>query len=180
MGSPAPRRAPDAARHPAAAPTQRPPSSLPVYGGDAADQFDDAIDAHAVGLELETYASPKNDLRLRARSQTADEVVRARVKTVTGEAGSGNHSYQISFKTLAHLAGKHPLGDEFTVRIDKTSPSLGIVKSMEGQLVGKTLVIFGKAFRRPDGDRDLHFHASADAPDVADAVKEAVILDEVK
>jgi hypothetical protein len=157
-----------------------PASKLPVYGGDGADQFDDAIEAHAVGLELETYAAPKNDLRLRARAQAADAVVRARVQTVTGEAGSGARTYQISFKTLAHLAGKRPIGEEFTVRIDRTSPSLGIVKNMEGQLVGKTLVIFAKAFGRPDGDREIHFHAAADAADVAAAVKEAVILDEVK
>jgi hypothetical protein len=157
-----------------------PASSLPAYGGDSADQFDDAIEAHAVGLELETYTSPKSDPRLRARAQAADVVVRARVQTVTGEAGAGSRSYQVSFKTVAHLAGKGPIGDEFTVRIDKTSPALGIVKSMEGQLVGKTLVVFAKAFSRPDGDRDIHFHASADAADVAAAVKEAVILDEVK
>ncbi len=157
-----------------------PAAPLPAYGGDNADQFDDTIEAHAVGLELETYAAPKNDLRLRARAQAADAVVRARIQTVTGEMGSGNRSYQLSFRTLAHLAGKRPIGDEFTVRIDKTSPSLGIVKNMEGQLVGKTLIIFAKAFGRTDGERDIHFHAASDSADVAAAVKEAVILDEVK
>ncbi len=157
-----------------------PTSSLPAYGGPAADSFDDTIEPHAVGLELENYESPKNDLRLRARAQSADVVVRARVQTVTGESGSGVRSYQLSFKTVERVAGKRPVGDEFTVRIDKTSPSLGIVKSMEGQLVGKTLVIFAKAFARPDGEREIHFHASADGPDDVEDVKEAVILDEVK
>ncbi len=161
-------------------PTPPPASSLPAYSGTAADQFDDTIEPHAVGLELETYAAPKNDPRLRARAQAADVVMRARVMTVTGEAGSGSQTYQVSFRSVAQLAGKRSLGDEFTVRIDKTSPSLGIVRSMEGQLVGKTLIVFAKAFARSDGDRDIHFHASADAQDVADAVKEAVILDEVK
>jgi hypothetical protein len=165
---------------PAHDPANPPASSLPAYRGDVADQFDDTIEAHAVGLELENYSAPKNDVRLRARALAADTVVRARVQTVTGEAGSGAHSYQLSFRTITRLAGKHPLGDEFTVRVDKTSPSLGIVKSMEGQLVGKTLVVFAKAFARPDGDRDIHFHAAADGADVAAAVKEAVVLDEVK
>ena len=110
----------------------------------------------------------------------ADIVLRARVATVTGESGGGVHSYQISFKTVERLAGKHPVGEEFTVRIDKNSPSLGIVKSMEGQLVGKTLVVFAKAFGRTDGGREIHFHAAADGADIAAAVKEAVILDEVK
>jgi hypothetical protein len=169
-----------AACGPAGPDAKAPGASLPPYGGDSADQFDDTIEPHAVGLELENYTVPKNDPRLRARAQAADVVVRARVQTVTGEASSGIRSYQVSFKTVATLASKHPIGDEFTVRIDKTSPSLGIVKSMEGQLVGKTLVVFAKAFGRPDGDRDVHFHASSDSSDVADAVKEAVILDEVK
>jgi hypothetical protein len=158
----------------------RPGASLPAYGGEGADQFDDTIEPHAVGLALENYASPKSDPRLRARAQAADVVVRARVQTVTGESGSGVRSYQISFKTVERIAGKHPVGDEFTVRVDKSSPSLGIVKSMEGELVGKTLVIFAKAFGKPDGEREIHFHASADGPEVAEAVKEAVILDEVK
>lgn len=157
-----------------------PASTLPTYGGDSADQFDDTIEPHAVGLELESHVAANNDPKLRARAQSADIVVRARVATVTGEAGAGVNSYQISFKTVERLAGKHPVGDEFTVRIDKTSPSLGIVKSMEGQLVGKTLVVFAKAFGRTDGGREIHFHAAADGADISAAVKEAVILDEVK
>jgi hypothetical protein len=161
-------------------PAKAPGSSLPAYRGDVADQFDDTIEAHAVGLELENYTAPKNDLRLRARAQAADVVVRARIQTVTGEAGSGAHAYQLSFKVVATLGGKHPLGDEFMVRVDKTSPSLGIVKSMEGQLVGKPVIVFAKAFARASGEREIHFHAAADSQDVAAAVKEAVILDEVK
>jgi hypothetical protein len=157
-----------------------PTSSLPTYGRDSADMFDDTIEPHAVGLELETHVSANADPKLRARALGSDIVVRAIVKTVTGEAGGGVTSYQISFKAVERLGGKHPLGDEFTVRIDKTSPSLGIVKSMEGQLVGKTLVVFAKAFARADGTRDIHFHAAADGPEIAAAVKEVVILDEVK
>jgi hypothetical protein len=151
-----------------------------VYKGDLADQFDDAIESHAIGLELENYVDPKTDMRLRARAQAADVVARSRVTTVTGEVESGNRFYQVSFHVIERLAGKHPVGDDFTVRIDKTSPSLGIVRSMEGQLVGKTLDVFVKAFPRPDGDRDLHFHATIDSPEAAAAVREAVILDEVK
>jgi hypothetical protein len=153
---------------------------LPAYSGDVADQFDDVIEPHAVGLELENFADPKNDLQLRARAQSADVALRARVTTVTGESSAGSRAYQITFASVERLAGKHPVGDSFTVHVDKSSPSLGIVKSMEGQLVGKVLVIFLKAFARPDGDRDLHFHASADGADTAAAVREAVILDEVK
>jgi hypothetical protein len=157
-----------------------PASKLPTYQGDLADQFDDTIEPHAVGLELENYASPKADKLLRTRAQAADVVVRGRITTVTGEEEAGNRFYHVSFHTLERLAGQNPVGDDFTVKVDKTSPSLGIVTSMEGQLIGKTLDVFVKGFARPDGDRALHFHATVDSPDVAAAVKDAVILDEVK
>jgi hypothetical protein len=152
---------------------------LPPYSGAGARQFDDGIDPHAVGLELENFTAPKNDPRLRARALAADVVVRARVSTVTGKVSSGNRSYQISFQTVERLAGKHPVGDDFVVQVDKESPSIGIVRTMEGELVGKTLIVFVKEFAH-DGDRDLHFHASADGAETAAAVKEAVVLDEVK
>jgi hypothetical protein len=157
-----------------------PASSLPAYAALDADQFDDTIEPRAVGLALEAYTPPKGDRRLRARAQASDVVVRVRVNTVTGESGGGARSYQVTFESVERLAGKHPLGDEFAVRVDQKSPSLGIVKSMEGQLVGKPLVMFAKAFRGADGEREIHFHAAPDAPDVVAAVKEAVILDEVK
>jgi hypothetical protein len=155
-------------------------AKLPPYKGDLADRFDDTIEPHAVGLALDNYAMPKGDPKLRARAQLADVVVRGRITTVTGQVESGNHVYQVSFHVLERLGGQHPVGDDFTVRFDATSPSLGIVRSMEGQLVGKTLVMFAKKFLRPDGDTEVHFHAMADEPDVIAAVKEAVILDEVK
>jgi hypothetical protein len=155
-------------------------AKLPAYKGDLADRFDDGIEPHAVGLALDNYTTPKGDPQLRARAEQADVVLRGRITTVTGQVESGNHIYQVSFHALERLAGKHPVGDDFTVRIDSTSPSLGIVKAMEGQLVGKTLVMFVRNFVRPDGEAELHFHAMPDQPDVIAAVKEAVILDEVK
>jgi hypothetical protein len=151
-----------------------------VYKGTLADQFDDAIESHAIGLELDNYVDPKIDPQLRARAQAADAVARARITTVTGEMESGTRLYQVSFHVVERLGGKHPVGDDFTVRIDKNSPSLGIVRSMEGQLVGKSVDVFVKAFPRADGDRDLHFHATIDSPEAAAAIRDAVILDEVK
>jgi hypothetical protein len=151
-----------------------------AYKGDLADQFDDAIEAHALGLQLDNYIDPKSDKQLRARAQSADVVVRARVTTVTGETESGNRRYQMSFHVVERLAGKRPVGDDFTVHIDKNSPSLGIVKSMEGQLVGKTLDVFVRSFAVPDAERELHFHATIDSPEAAAAIRESVVLDEVK
>jgi hypothetical protein len=157
-----------------------PTEPLPPYEGQSLDLFDDGIDAHAVGLELETHVDPKNDPHVRARAKMSDVVLRATIETVTGEAGSGGRSYQLVLKSTERIAGKRPVGDEFTLHVEKTSPSIGIVKSMEGQLVGRKVVVYVKAFGRPDGQRDLHFHASADEPDVVGAVKNAVLLDEMK
>ena len=159
---------------------EAPTEPLPPYMGEATERFDDAIDPHAVGLELSSRVDPKNDPRVSARAKASDVVLRAHIQTVTGEAGSGSRSYQIDFKTVERIAGKRPVGDEFRLHVEKTSPSIGIVRSMEGQLVGKTLVIYVKAFARPDGQRDLHFHASADEKELIDAIKNLVLLDELK
>jgi hypothetical protein len=161
-------------------PAGAPSGPLPAYAGEDLDLFDDTIDPHAVGLELDAHIDPKRDPRVRSRVRAADVVLRARIQTVTGEAGAGARSYQIILKSLGQIVGSRPIGDEFTLHIDKSSPSHGIVKSLEGEMVGKTLIVYAKAFARPDGERDLHFHASADEPDVIAAVKTAAILDSVK
>jgi hypothetical protein len=152
---------------------------LPAYSGHATELFDDAIEPKAVGLELEQASSPKSDPRFRERAQVSDVVVRARVSTVTGKVEGPETTYQVGFKVLDTLTGHHPVGDEFTVRFDKNSPSSGILKSFEGRLVGKTMVVFVRAFVRPDADHELHLHASADSTDVVAAVKEAVALEEL-
>jgi hypothetical protein len=167
---------------PAATPVDAPSGGegLPAYAGEDLDLFDDGLDSRAVGLELESQPDPTKDPRFRARSKAADVVLRARIGTVTGAAGSDSRSYQIIFKTVERIGGTHPIGDEFTLHVEKTSPSFGIVKSMEGQLIGKTLVVYVKAFSTPDGQRDLHFHASADEPALVAAVKNTVLLSEMK
>jgi hypothetical protein len=157
-----------------------PDGPRPPYAGESLSLFDDAIDPHAVGLELQAKVNPKSDPQVRARALASDVVLRARVATVTGEAGSGARSYQLIFKTVERVAGKHPVGDEFTLRVEQTSPSIGIVRSMEGQLVGKTLVVYVKSFSRPDGQSDLHFHASADEPDLIAAVQNLILANELK
>jgi hypothetical protein len=162
-------------------PAVRPTSSLPRYAGDIVDLFDDVIDPHAVGLELEGRTDPRSDPKVRNRSQMADLVARARVTTVTGELDGLEKAYQVGFKSVDHLAGKGTdIGDDFVVRVDKNTPAVGIVKNFEGRLVGKVFVVSVKAFSRMDGERELHFHADIDAPDVVAAVREAVVLEEVK
>lgn len=154
--------------------------SLPPYAGHATELFDDAIEPRSVGLELDQTATPKSDPRFRERSQVSDVVVRARVSTVTGKVEGPETTYQIGFRVLETLAGKHSVGDDFNVRFDRNSPSIGIVKSFEGRLVGKSMIVFARAFVRPDAEQELHVHVAADTPDVAAAVKEAVALEDLQ
>ena len=153
---------------------------LPAYAGRATELFDDAIEPKAVGLELDQTSTPRGDPLFRERAQVSDVVVRARVSTVTGKAEGVDTTYQIGFRVLETLGGKHPVGEEFNVRFAKGSPSSGILKSFEGRLVGKSMVVFVRTFVRPDADQELHLHAAADTKDVVDAVKQAVALDELK
>jgi hypothetical protein len=151
---------------------------LPPYSGHATELFDDAIEARAVGLELEQTSTPRSDPRTRERSQVADVVVRARVDTVTGKVEGPETSYQVGFKVIDTLTGKHPVGETFAIRLDKNSPSIGILRSFEGRLVGKTMVVFVRAFVRADAEQELHVHVAPDAKDVLDAVHDAMVLED--
>src|SRR5258706_2573843 len=130
--------------------------ALSPYAGHATELFDDAIEPRAVGMDLEQTSTPKGDPRFRERAQVSDIIVRARVSTVTGKVEGPETTYQIGFRVLETLGGKHPVGEDFNVRFDKTSPSIGIVKSFEGRLVGKPMIVFVRAFVRPDAEQELH------------------------
>jgi hypothetical protein len=71
-------------------------------------------------------------------------------------------------RILEVLAGSYPPADDFSVTIDATSPSVGILRNLQDGLVGKTFIAFVRAFVRPDGDHELHFHLAPDTkPEVA-------------
>lgn len=147
---------------------------LPTYDAKAARAFDDAIDAAAVGLDIDNSYDPKADRGLRERAQSADAVLRVKVATVTGRSGP---SYDLGLKNVEWLAGDHAPGMEtFAVTVGADSPALGIVKSFEGRLVAKDFIAFVRAFQKEGGERQLHFHLSPDTPAVRAAVSDAVTL----
>jgi hypothetical protein len=47
---------------------------------------------------------------------------------------------------------------------------------MEQQMVGKSLIVFVRAFVRPDGDQELHFHIGPDTKEEINAVRDAAAL----
>jgi|ERR1700722_17711096 hypothetical protein len=159
-----------------------PGKDYPPYTGRNVDLFDDGIDPIAVGYQLDPGPAPAADAKLRERVDTGEAVVRARVVTVTEKRENTGRTWQLGLHTLARLAGKTPLGDDFFLDVESTDPGAGMVKAYESSLVGASFVVAVRTFARPGvpGQSDLHFHISADKADVLAAVKEAALLQEVK
>jgi hypothetical protein len=152
---------------------------LPSYAGRASELFDDGIEPAAVGLDFDKGYSPKSDAMLRERAQVSDAVLRVRVATVTGKQDGPETTFQLGIHTLEKLAGDNPPPTDFTVGVNRSSESHGILKNFEGRLVGAPFIAFVREFVRADGDREIHFHLSPDTAEVKAAVGNAVILGEV-
>ncbi len=146
---------------------------LPSYAGHAMELFDDAIEARAVGLDLDTPIDPRTDAKLRERVQVGDAAVRVRVSTVTEKAEDSGTGFVVGFQALEQLAGPYPPGGEFSIVVRSDSPSSGILKGFQGRLMGKTFVVFVRSFVRPDGDAETHFHLAPDTKEERAAVREA-------
>jgi hypothetical protein len=158
-----------------------PSRPLPAYEGHQAELFDDAIDPRAVGLNLDEARTPQSDAAVRERTQVGDAVVRAKVQTITQKHdGDQDVEYQLGLVVLEKLGGEHPPPDEFVVRFDKTSPSAGIVRSLDARLGNKTFVVFVRQFKDSNGEPRFYAHFSADTKDVIAAVKDAMALSEFK
>jgi len=155
---------------------QGPGRPLPAYAGHAAELFDDIIEPGAVGLTLDGRPDPRADRALRERTQVGDAVLRVRATTVTAKQEDSGVRYAVGLHTLESVAGPFPPGETFEVTVGPLNPSTGILKTMEGQVVGKTFVVFVRAFVRPDGDQELHFHFAPDTKDELAAVRDAAAL----
>lgn len=158
-----------------------PSRPLPAWTGHQAELFDDAIEPRAVGLNLDEGRTPQTDAAVRERTQTGDAVLRVRVQTITQKRSGDDVEYQLGLQVLEKLAGgEHAPTDEFVVPIDKTSPSAGIVHSLDARLGGKTFVVFVREFKGPDNEPRFYAHFAADTKDVIAAVKDAMALSEFK
>ena len=163
-----------------AAPAGAPTRPLPAYSGRAADLFDDAIDPSGVGMDYDKGYTPKSDPLLRERAQVSDAVLRVKVQTVTGKTDGPEKTYQLGLHTVEKMTGQNAPTADFTVGVNKSSESHGILKNFEGRLVGYSFIAFVREFVRPDGDREIHFHLSPDTKEVKAAVGDAVVLGEIE
>lgn len=151
----------------------------PPYEGRAVQLFDDVIEPRAVGLALEDPRTPRSDPVLRERTQIADGVARVTVKTVTARGTGPEMEYFLTVSVVQKVT-EGPLPPEIIVRVGKTSPSLGIVKSLDARLGGQTFVGYVREFAGADGEPAWHFHFAPDTKDELGAVNDALALQSFK
>ncbi|MBX3233725.1 MAG: cobalamin ABC transporter substrate-binding protein [Labilithrix sp.] len=156
-----------------------PSRQVSSYQGRHADLFDDSIDPAAVGLDFDKGYAPRLDKALRERTQIGDAVLRVRVATVTAKTDGPEATYQLGLHTVEKLTGKNPPPTDFTLQIDKTSESHGILKNFESRLVGYAFIAFVREFSHGD-ERTVHFHLAPDTKEVKTAVGDALIMGEFK
>src|SRR5262249_53298942 len=118
----------------------RPP--LAPYDATAAALFDDEIEPRAIGLELVQGVDARRDAKLRERVQTGDETARVQVTTVTARGSGADPSYQISLRVVEAVVGHGP----GSLSVVPNRASVGLVRSFEGQLVGKRFIAFLRQF----------------------------------
>jgi hypothetical protein len=132
-----------------------------------------------VGLTMEG-PSPRSDVHLRERAQTADVVARVRIQTVTVDSIGDQQTYHLGIQVGVPTLTEAKVPDRsFELSIKPASGALGIAKSFDARLRGRTFVGFIKRYHGDDGDVVVHWHLSADTAEVAAAVKEAVVLREI-
>ncbi|HVY44690.1 MAG TPA: cobalamin ABC transporter substrate-binding protein, partial [Minicystis sp.] len=120
--------------------------------------------------------SARADRFLRERAQTADVVGIMRVQTVTVETIGETKRYRLGVQVATPALAKPKLEDKtFELALGGTPV---LAAGFEARLRGRTFVGFIHRYTGDDGEPAVHWHLSADAPDVVEAVKEAVALQE--
>jgi hypothetical protein len=153
----------------------------PSYGEREHALFDDSIDPAAVGLDLDRSYTPSADPQFAGRVREADGIVRAKCTNITTRTSDNRSTYMLSLTPLEEQAlGLYPPTGPFSVTIDASSPSVGIVKHLEGGMVGKTFVVFTKEFQRADGDHELHAHLAPDTKATVRAITDIRAKEELK
>ncbi len=151
---------------------------LPAYDAEAQARFDDSIDPVMVGLSLDKPIY-RGDLRLRDRSQAADFIVRAKLTTVTEERSEVSRSFVLLFKPTERVGGKESAPDPVEVHVHDRTPSFGMIVNVKDKLRGRTAIVLGKRFKA-DGAARLHVVVLPDDPEVLEAVRENIALEELK
>ncbi len=160
-----------------------PSRPLAPYLGRMTELFDDAIDPAAVGLDMDNSYHPRADQTLRERAQVSDAILRVKITTVTNKTDeSESGGYEVGLKQLEWIGGDHPPGtDQFNIRMRKSTQTNGIMKTMEGRMVGTEFIVFLRQFNGADpAEKEFHAHFSPASKDVKAAIGDAIVLRELK
>lgn len=122
--------------------------------------------------------SPRSDRFLRERSQLAEVVGYMRVSTVTVDTiGEGTKRVHVGVEVASPTLAK-PRIEEKSFELSLGAGSSVLPAGFESRLRGKTFIGFVRRYASDDGEPIVHWHLSANAPEVASAVKDAVALQE--
>ncbi len=152
-------------------------AALPKWEAHDREVFDDALDPAAVGLQMEG-PSARSDRFLRERSQMADVVGVMRISTVTVDSiGEGTKRVHVGVDVASPTLAKARTEDK-TFELSLGAGSSVLPSGFESRLRGKTFVGFVRRYTSDDGEPVVHWHLSANSPEVVAAVKDAVALQE--
>lgn len=154
------------------------PVALPAWEGEQRQIFDDAIDPSAIGVSM-SGASPALDPLLKVRTQTADLVGRFTVATVTQDRNGESAQIHLTLRVEPTPLLRRGIDGPFVeLLVTEATEAFGLVTTYESALRGRTFIGFVKRFAGTDGPA-LHWHLTADAPDVAQGAALAADLDAV-
>ena len=152
-----------------------PQVKLLAWDGDYPALFDDGIELPALGVSLDGQPASA-DPQLPAQVRASELVTRVTVATLSRD-GNGEHSrYILSVRVEPNaLVSRHFVVDTLDLTIQDSNPSYELVSSYENTVRGRTFIAFLRRFQGPEGPV-VHWHLTADAPDVVQAVQVASTL----
>jgi hypothetical protein len=159
--------------------TPAPAPSFPPYTSHEAALFDDAIEPKVLGLGYDTpQVAPRADTGIFERAQTGDTVLRGKIDSVTVRGSGGATQFELGIR-IDEALGKGEPPKNLVLRVDRTSPSWGMVRALEDRLSGRPMIAFIRTYGTETAETAIHFHIVPDEPAIAGAVREALSLDRV-
>lgn len=144
-------------------------SELPEYSPQESSAFDDSFAPEVFDPDA---SAPKGE-RFEKGVQQADVIVPARLTAINAKRSGGSVRYQM----IADPSGtplKGTLGPgSLEFEISPGSPSLGMLKALDTQLVGTKLILLVRRYQA-DGKMVMHFRAEADTVPSREAITEAL------
>ena len=137
------------------------------------------------GCRLEAVP-PEADPLLRQRATEADTAARLRIQTITLDSVGAKSSF-----TLTMQVGRPTLMPQkvdvwsYELVLQRRTPAYALIQAQENQLrqrlaSGEPVTFIGFVRRfASDAGAELHWHLTADTPEVASVIEEIAVLEEV-